>query len=431
MKHIFLFCIFSSVFLFCAAQNPKQTAWQYVEMYRDIAVKEMQRTGVPASIKLGQGILESRFGTSNLAVNANNHFGKKPTRDWKGDVFYVWTTEYDTKGVMYKDSAAFRKYNLPEQSYIDHSEFLLRPRYKSAFQNCSPYDYACWAREIKLSGYATNPKYDSLLVTTIKRYKLGKYDTLALKGQPIVTTPKPSEPATNTPTNQASLADLRKELEKQLKNSTKDNTTLKNQLALLQYMEDKYNQMSVDYQKAIKRSVDIRVQKGDNIRKISELYGVPIENIRAFNEMSFRDTLVPGKILHLTASVNYRSSPDLPMVATEWHNLEEDDWKNQTFVVEEAQMLLQWELRTDLKLEKKDIQVFANDQAIAVVKGSEELTLTDTNSESIYGKNTYIYSATVDFSKKVNQLQNVNLWITKNGKQLKSNVLRFYFAGNK
>jgi LysM repeat protein len=228
-----------------------------------------------------------------------------------------------------------------------------------------------------------------------------------------------------------SLADLRKELEKQLKSSNKDNYALKNQLALLQYMEDKYNEMSADYQKSVKRTTQIRVQKGDNIRKISDLYGVPIENIRAYNELSFRDTLVPGKILHLLPTLNFRSSPDLPLVATEWHNLEEDDWKNETFPVEEAQMLLQWELRTDATLEKKDIQIFANEQLIAAVKGSEELTLTDTKSESIYGKNTYIYSATIDFSKKQNQLQNVNLAVSKNGKQLKSNVLRFYFAGTK
>lgn len=431
MKHIFLFAAFTGAFLFGTAQNPKQTAWQYVEMYRDISVKEMQRTGVPASIKLGQGILESRFGTSNLAVNANNHFGKKPTSDWKGEVFYIWTTEYDKKGVMYKDSAAFKKYNLPEQSFLDHSEYLLRPRYKSAFQKCSPYDCACWAREIKLSGYATNPKYDSLLVATIKRYKLGKYDTLALKGQPIVTNPKLNEPATTIPANQTSLADLRKELEKQLKASNKDNYALKNQLALLQYMEDKYNQMGADYQKAVKRTTEIRVQKGDNIRKISELYGVPIENIRAYNELSFRDTLVPGKILHLIPTLNFRSSPDLPLVATQWHNLDEDDWKNETFPVEEAQMLLQWELVTEANLEKKDIQIWANEQAINAVKGSEELTLISTNSESIYGKNTYIYSATIDFSKKTNQLQNMQLLVNKNGKQLKSNILRFYYAAGK
>lgn len=141
--------------------------WHYIETYKTIAIEEMNRHGIPASIKLAQGILESGNGTSRLAVEANNHFGIKCTTDWSG-------------GRSYHDDDAendcFRVYSRAEESFRDHSQFLLRRRYEKLF-TLRPGDYKAWARGLKEAGYATNPRYADLLIDLIERYELYQFDS--------------------------------------------------------------------------------------------------------------------------------------------------------------------------------------------------------------------------------------------------------------
>ncbi len=144
----------------------------YVKKYRKIAVKEMKRTGVPASITLAQGILESGNGESRLAKKAKNHFGIKCTSDWNGRSM----KEDDD----HKDEC-FRRYRKVEQSYRDHSEFLAkRDRYKSLFA-LDATDYKGWAYGLKTAGYATNPNYPQLLISLIEKYDLDDYDKRTAK----------------------------------------------------------------------------------------------------------------------------------------------------------------------------------------------------------------------------------------------------------
>lgn len=141
----------------------------YIEAYSDIAIREMRRTGIPASIKMAQAILESGNGTSNLARRANNHFGIK-CHDWTGRRIYHDDDERNE---------CFRRYNNPEQSFIDHSDFLTgRPRYADLFK-LDPYDYKAWANGLKAAGYATNPNYDRLLIRIIEENELYKLDSSA------------------------------------------------------------------------------------------------------------------------------------------------------------------------------------------------------------------------------------------------------------
>ncbi len=141
----------------------------YIALYKEVAISEMYRTGIPASITLAQGILESGSGNSRLAVEANNHFGIK-CHEWNGDF------------IREDDDAAnecFRKYEDAMQSYIDHSEFLMsRPRYAFLFEY-SRTDYKHWAHGLKKAGYATNPKYAHILIDLIDRYDLHRFDTAA------------------------------------------------------------------------------------------------------------------------------------------------------------------------------------------------------------------------------------------------------------
>jgi LysM repeat protein len=143
----------------------------YIATYKDIAIQEMQRTGVPAAITLAQGIHETSAGTSDLVLKSNNHFGIKCKTEWTGAAVYH---DDDAKG------ECFRKYDDPFQSYRDHSDFLKnRPYYASLF-TLDPTDYKAWAYGLKKAGYATNPKYAEILIKLIEDYNLEEYSLIAL-----------------------------------------------------------------------------------------------------------------------------------------------------------------------------------------------------------------------------------------------------------
>jgi flagellum-specific peptidoglycan hydrolase FlgJ len=143
----------------------------YINYYSSIAMDEMIQFGIPASITLAQGILESGAGRGTLAVQANNHFGIK-CHDWTGKKIF-----HDDD----KKQECFRKYDNPEYSYRDHSIFLSnRGRYSFLF-DLKKDDYKKWARGLKKAGYATDPKYSQKLIELIERYELYKYDNKVLK----------------------------------------------------------------------------------------------------------------------------------------------------------------------------------------------------------------------------------------------------------
>ncbi|PVH25657.1 glucosaminidase domain-containing protein [Sphingobacterium corticibacter] len=138
----------------------------YIERYKSIAIAEMNQYGIPASIKLAQALLESGNGNSYLATQANNHFGIKCGGVWRG------------RSITRPDDGpndCFRVYNNPDDSFRDHSQFLLRKRYEALF-TLKKDDYKGWAHGLKKAGYATNPRYAYLLIDLIERYDLHQYD---------------------------------------------------------------------------------------------------------------------------------------------------------------------------------------------------------------------------------------------------------------
>ena len=149
MKKLKLFLILIICCLTLQAQTRNKQYEAYIKKYRELAVEEMKKYHIPASITLAQGLLESGAGQSALARKSNNHFGIKCGSDWYG------------KTVSYDDDArgeCFRAYKHPKDSYEDHSKFLAgRPRYASLF-NLNITDYKGWARGLKKAGYATNPR---------------------------------------------------------------------------------------------------------------------------------------------------------------------------------------------------------------------------------------------------------------------------------
>ena len=153
---------------------------QYIEQYKNIAVMEMSRTGIPASIKLAQACVESGYGTSSLARKAGNHFGVKCGREWLGDTYYLKDDDYDDTGKLVE--SCFRRYESPEASFVAHSEFLRDPnksyRYGFLFR-LEAKDYKRWAQGLYQAGYATNPNYPNLLINTIEDNQLFKYDEMS------------------------------------------------------------------------------------------------------------------------------------------------------------------------------------------------------------------------------------------------------------
>ena len=165
-KHIVSFALL----LVCTASNAQmrwnQSYQTYINQYKDLAIEQMLRYRIPASITLAQGLFESRAGQSDLARQGNNHFGIK-CHNWTGPTQYH---DDDARG------ECFRVYQDAKQSYEDHSLFLARQSRYSRLFNLSPTDYKGWAHGLKACGYATNPQYASKLIQIIELYKLNDYD---------------------------------------------------------------------------------------------------------------------------------------------------------------------------------------------------------------------------------------------------------------
>jgi len=164
----FKFTILLLLSFLCITLSAQKTATLiYIDQYKDIAIKEMKRTGIPASITLAQGIVESNSGESNLALNFNNHFGIKCKTDWKGEKTYQ---DDDTK------QECFRVYPNANASFIDHSNFIkTRPNYAPLFQ-LDPVDDSAWAIGLKKAGYATASDYAFKLMKVIDDYELSQFN---------------------------------------------------------------------------------------------------------------------------------------------------------------------------------------------------------------------------------------------------------------
>ena len=167
MKQPFYILIFLAFSFGAFAQSQTKVTTDYINKYKGIAISEMNRTGIPASITLAQAIVESASGESNLAKQANNHFGIKCKTEWTGEKMYK---DDDMK------NECFRVYENADSSFIDHSNFLkYRPYYASLFE-LDPVDDTAWAYGLKKAGYATEKDYPNILLKVIDMYELSQYN---------------------------------------------------------------------------------------------------------------------------------------------------------------------------------------------------------------------------------------------------------------
>lgn len=246
MKRLLSFCFISLLVISAVAQpaERKMTPEQYIENFKDEAIKEMLVYNIPASITLAQGMLESGNGNSDLAVYANNHFGIKCHNEWSGLTF---TKDDDAK------DECFRKYPSVLDSYNDHSEFLKsRSRYSTLFE-LKRTDYKGWARGLKAAGYATDPKYTPRLLELIEKYKLYQFDKMDEFPRLQVRETKPKAPE---------------------KLGTRE---------ILRYHMINF----------------VLVKPGDTFYKISKETDKDLWQLYKFNDMTASDQLVAGQVLYL------------------------------------------------------------------------------------------------------------------------------------
>ena len=159
--------------------TPRPAGYEYINEFKELAIAEMHRTGIPASITLAQGMHESNYGGSSLATQAHNHFGIKCKSYWKGQTYYHKDDDYDKKGRLLE--SCFRAYNDAVESYIDHSNFLKYSKNYSWMFSLEKTNYRAWAFGLKNSGYATDPKYAEKLLKIISTYQLDQYDYVSIE----------------------------------------------------------------------------------------------------------------------------------------------------------------------------------------------------------------------------------------------------------
>lgn len=258
-KATLLFAISFSVL--AASAQCRSTRNDYILQYKDDAVRDMQKTGVPASITMAQALLESDDGNSPLAKDANNHFGIKCS-DWTGDR-YIQDDD--------KKNECFRKYSTVLESYDDHSNFLkTRPRYSACFQ-LPITDYKGWARELKKAGYATNPQYAERLIKIIEENNLAVLDTGGDLPSAV------SEPVASSDAKEIPMPDVK--------------TILPTVDEIDPYpTHHVYRNNGVSY---------IVVKKGDTYKKISDEFELGLWQVAKYNEMSSNDILKEGQKIYI------------------------------------------------------------------------------------------------------------------------------------
>ena len=249
------------------AQEGGSLQERYIEKYKDVAVAEMQRSGVPASITLAQGILESGAGTSRLAVEGNNHFGIKCGPMWEGK---------SMKADDDKPDECFRVYDTAEESFRDHSDFLrYQDRYAFLFDLYTT-DYKGWAFGLKKAGYATDPEYPSKLITIIERYQLYDLDFTDSEEeeQPAIEHPGLEQPAKPESAEPAQTYTVVKPDERNLYSLTREMYTKEGVPFIVSY-------------------------EGETYKSIAKQYHLFLFEILRFNGLRSNQELKPGTVVYL------------------------------------------------------------------------------------------------------------------------------------
>lgn len=315
---ILLVLIYFSGSLF-AQKNSRE---RYINKYKKIAIQEMERAGVPASIKLAQGILESNAGQSTLARKANNHFGMKCGSQWQGDTYYLEDDDYNDAGKLVK--SCFRVYKREKESYVAHSEFLRDPRKRYRYGDLfrlNPRDYKAWAYGLKAAGYATSPTYAEKLIRIIETYKLYQYDE---KAAPEIDLPDDNRYPDDTPVDEIAkeeielddsgllyLNDVKMVLAEKndtpLEIANRTGVKTKHILKFNDKLTRPTQDIAVNSRVYLQRKRNAfrgkkkyhQVRKGETLYYISQIYGVKVKKLRKRNRIGDNQEPAVGSLIKL------------------------------------------------------------------------------------------------------------------------------------
>lgn len=287
----------------------------YINKYKDIAISEMRRTGVPASITLAQGMIESNYGRSTLSIAANNHFGIKCHNGWTGP-----TVSHDDD----RKNECFRKYKSALESFEDHSDFLKTGSRYSFLFDLSPADYKGWARGLKKAGYATNPDYADMLIRKIEENNLMIYDMDAVAGRKdtkqnvqakqsaVAYVPAEKNPATTISGMEVPAKIPRIQEKNRIQYIiVKDGETremIEKEFSLLKWELPRYNELDEDFRvvpgqilylqpKRDKAESGVNTyiaEQNDTMYQISQKFGVKTRSLYELNRMEPGTQPVPG-----------------------------------------------------------------------------------------------------------------------------------------
>jgi len=323
--------IFPLVINSCRSSKPvinyssgEPNAAGYIGKYSDLAVSEMKRTGIPASITLAQGMIESDFGRSRMAREANNHFGIKCHDNWTGP-----TIRHNDD----RRNECFRKYSRAEDSFYDHSDFLKSTSRYSFLFDLPSTDYKCWAKGLKKAGYATNPDYADMLIRKIEENNLYYYDrgfkapekpvaeTVPLK--PDTVRPVPDEPVAPVNINngtamvQARVPRIRENNRIQYIIVKEGETieSIEKDFELLKWELTRYNEVDNDFKPVEGQILYLQpkrdraepgreshtIVEGETLYNISQKYGVKLKKLYEYNMMPEGEEPVAGQKIWLRA----------------------------------------------------------------------------------------------------------------------------------
>lgn len=294
----------------------------YISRYKDLAIREMKRTGIPASITLAQGMVESDYGRSSLAREANNHFGIKCHNGWTGPT------------MRHRDDRrndCFRKYREPEESFYDHSEFLRSgSRYRFLF-DLNPTDYKAWARGLKKAGYATNPDYANMLIRKIEESSLynydlgGKYENTAKEASvgippPVMVqdTNRKEEPVFPVNENKVISARISRVMETNriqyiIVKDGDSKPGIEKEFNMLRWELSRYNELERDFTLVVGQILFLQPKRdkaepgnefhnfseGDTMYNISQRYGIKLKSLYEMNRMTEGTEPEPGSKIWL------------------------------------------------------------------------------------------------------------------------------------
>lgn len=285
----------------------------YINTYKDIAISEMMRTGVPASITLAQGMVESNYGRSELARKGNNHFGIK-CHNWNGPTIYH---DDDRK------NDCFRKYRSPEESFRDHSDFLKNGSRYSFLFSLPPTDYEAWARGLKKAGYATNPDYANMIIRKIKEENLTVYDRGYTAGRRVKASVTHDQVQEIESEATASLSDgivakpsrvmINNRIEYVIVRDGDTREDLEEEFDLLRWELPRYNELQSEFRLSPGQILYLQPKRdradagkenyvfseGDTMYSVSQKFGVKLKSLYEMNRMAEGTQPEPGTRLWL------------------------------------------------------------------------------------------------------------------------------------